>query len=678
MISATVIVAPPTVTDPVSPEIMLGVALSYAEKGWYVVPVYPPKNSICTCAAGDKCEHPGKHPRTKHGSRDATTDRAIIEGWFRRWPNSNIGLMLSLSDLIAIDVDPRHGGDATLADLEAKYGPLPATVQTLSGGGGRHFIFKAPDGTIKGGANKLGPGLDVIHKGCIIVPPSLHVSGNRYTFQPDFDPIEMPVAPLPPWVLSLIQPPPRAAVTSSAPGRPLDSRNRRAKPYIEKALQDEIAAVRTATDGARNDAMNVAAFNLGTLVGSGYLDRATVERELTTTALAAGLSEREIIKTLRSGLDSGIAQPRTIETNGRERRTMSKTPTAEPVECTAVLRNAADIVTRPVSWVWQNRIPAGKLSLLIGHPGQSKTLLALYMAGRLSVGGAWPDGALCEVGNTIILSGEDDVDDTLVPRLCAAGADLSRISFLDGVQWRDLETKAIRITAVDFDQHIHAIREAVDRTKANLFVVDPVTSFVGHVDDHRNSELRALLSALASVARDTGCAFVCISHLRKSGGLAVHQAVGSLAYVAACRAVWAVLADKNDAERRLLLPVKMNLCRDTSGLAYRVVSDPTGNGHPTLAWEPEPISLKADDVLNPETRPGPLPMQRDEAAEWLTIALASGPRNAEELINEAEAVGITLGTLRRAKVFLRVKLSKDGFQGPSVWSLPQARAKSAL
>lgn len=661
--------------EPVPSEILLGAACTYAEMGWHVVPVYPPTRGRCTCKEGDKCEHPGKHPRTANGFNDASKDPATIEEWWRCWPDSNIGIMPSKSNLMAIDVDPRHAGDVTLTALEATHGALPTTVQTLSGGGGKHYVLKAPTGTIKGGANRLGPGLDVIYKGCVVMPPSMHVSGRQYVFEPDSDPIEKAVAPCPPWVLALIQPASRVAVTPPATGQSLDCHNRRAKPYIETALKAEIVAVQNAPEGSRNHALNVSAFNLGTLCGGGYLDRATVERELTAAAMAAGLGEQEIIKTLRSGLDSGIAQPRTIETNERERRSM--TPTPEPKEYTAVLRSAADVVTRPVSWTWPDRIPAGKGSLVVGHPGVAKTLLLLDMTARRSTGRDWPDGAPCEIGKTIILSGEDDAEDTLVPRLLAAGADLGRISFLDGVQWRDPETKEIRIAAVELDRHIDAIREAIDRTQAGLFVVDPVSSFVGCVDDYRNSELRALLSALAVVARDTGCAIVSISHLRKSGGLAVHQVVGSLAYVAAARAVWSVLADPQDAERRLLLPIKMNLCRDSTGLAFRVVADPGGNGHPVLAWEPEPISLRADDVLNPTTHPGPLPLQRDEAAEWLTIALASGPRNAEELIAEAEAVGITKGTLRRAKESLGVKLGKDGFQGPWVWRLPKARAKDA-
>jgi len=344
----------------------------------------------------------------------------------------------------------------------------------------------------------------------------------------------------------------------------------------------------------------------------------------------------------------------------------------------AVVRRAADIKTCPLSWLWQDKIPANKLSLGIGHPGKCKTLLALDISARLSVGRGFSDGASCEVGNTLFCSGEDDAEDTLVPRLRAAGADLNRISFLDGVRWRDPETKEIRIAAVELDRHIDAIREAVIRTQAKLFIVDPISSFVGQVDDHRNSELRALLSALASVARDTRCAIFCISHLRKSGGLAVHQAVGSLAYTAAARAVWAVLGDPQDADRRLLLPVKMNLCRDSSGLAFRAVSDPAGSGHPILSWEPDPITAQADDILNPPTtRPGPLPIQRDEAAEWLTCALRSGPRDAKGLIEEADSIGITPGTLRRAKEVLGVMLARDGFQGPWMWRLPSSSAKGA-
>ena len=670
--NATNAAAPPAAA-PVPPDVLLAVALDYAARGWHVVPMYPPADSRCTCMKGAECEHPGKHPRTTNGFNAASTDPATIEAWWRCWPDSNLGIMMSASGLLAVDMDVRHRGDRTLADLEAVHGPLPRTVQSLTGGGGKHFLFKHPGGDVSGGSNKLGLGLDVIVKGCIVVPPSLHGSGQQYVWEPDSDPGEAPVGPCPPWLLALIRPAPRKLAPALA-ARPVDGKsNRHLTAYVEKALKDEIAAVQSAPAGARNDTLNRAAFNLGQFVGGGYLDRATAEHELTAAATAAGLGEREIATTLRSGLDKGIAQPRTLEMDERERRAMGKTCPPDPEEVTAIVRCAADIVSRPVSWAWQDRLPADKLGLLIGHPGKGKTLLSTYMGAHFSNGQPWPDGAPCEICNVMYLTGEDDPDDTLVPWLRAAGADLGRISFLDGIGWRDPRTKEIQVSLVELDQHMSLLRKAIVNGQIKVLFIDPISSFVGHVDDCRNGPLRGLLSALASVARDTGCTIVCISHLRKAGGLAVHQAVGSLAYCAAARAVWALVLDPQDGERRLLLPVKCNLCKTPTGLAFRPVSDPAGN--PILKWEDGAVKLQADDVLNPARHPGPAPVKEEEAGEWLVAALTAGPRNAQELIDEAEAVGITEGTLRRGKDDRGVEHYKDGFQGPWFWRLPQAGAQ---
>jgi len=338
------------------------------------------------------------------------------------------------------------------------------------------------------------------------------------------------------------------------------------------------------------------------------------------------------------------------------------------------MRNLSTVKPKPVSWLWPLRIPAGKVSLLIGHPGQGKSLLTLDIAARLSKGCGWPDnGAPFEPGGVILLSGEDEAEDTIVPRLLAAGADLSRISVMDGVQYRDPKTHALTFSLAELDRDMAAVREAVARAGAKLLIIDPVSSFVGELDDHRNAELRGMLTGLAAMARDSGCAVLCVSHLRKSGGLAVHQAVGSLAYTAAARAVWCLTRDPQNPERRLLLPVKMNLARDVTGLAFTLEQTPDAVcGCPQLAWESGSVTMTADDILNPEDKkPGPPPVERDEAREWLCIALSNGPRSAEELFEEAEAVGISKATLKRAKEELRgvIKASKTGFQGPWTWGL---------
>ena len=124
-------------------------AVYYAQKGWSVLPIHSPRKGICSCG-NRSCESASKHPRTTHGVRNASTDPVIIKGWWESWPDANVGIVTGMnSGLIALDVDPRHGGDETLANLESHHGKLPTTVEALTGGGGRHLLFSIPGLTSK-------------------------------------------------------------------------------------------------------------------------------------------------------------------------------------------------------------------------------------------------------------------------------------------------------------------------------------------------------------------------------------------------------------------------------------------------------------------------------------------------------------------------------------------------
>src|SRR5215211_2791427 len=130
-------------------------ALHYSRAGWPIFPV------------GDKA------PLTPRGFHDATTDAAVVEAWWREHPDAGIGLPTG-NGTVVLDVDPREGGDDTLHELESRHGELPATVEALTGGGGRHLYFHSGE-LIRNSAGKVGPGLDVRGDGgYVVVPPSPH------------------------------------------------------------------------------------------------------------------------------------------------------------------------------------------------------------------------------------------------------------------------------------------------------------------------------------------------------------------------------------------------------------------------------------------------------------------------------------------------------------------------
>ena len=186
----------------------LAAALGYADRGWSVIPLHTVRDGRCSCGKA-KCDSPGKHPHTTHGLKDASTDEQIIRRWWKRWPDANVGVVTGgCSGIVAIDIDPRHGGEDSLADLERDHGELPETVEALTGGGGRHVIFAHPGNglVIPNSSGKLGPGIDVRGDGgYIVVPPSLHASGTRYAWEQSHHSKETDLAPMPPWLSELVR-----------------------------------------------------------------------------------------------------------------------------------------------------------------------------------------------------------------------------------------------------------------------------------------------------------------------------------------------------------------------------------------------------------------------------------------------------------------------------------------
>jgi hypothetical protein len=166
--------------------LMLDTALTYAQRGWAVFPLHTIIDGRCTCGK-QACSSAGKHPRTLHGVKDATTDEVTIRQWWTQWPEANIGIATgAISGLVVLDVDPRHDGDKSLEQWRAHYGyDFLHTVTSHTGGGGLHLFYTHPGQSIQI-QNKVGlaPGLDIRGDGgYIVAPPSLHASGQHYAWK---------------------------------------------------------------------------------------------------------------------------------------------------------------------------------------------------------------------------------------------------------------------------------------------------------------------------------------------------------------------------------------------------------------------------------------------------------------------------------------------------------------
>jgi hypothetical protein len=162
-------------------------ALKYAKNGFAVVPMHTVKNGVCSCSKGTKCPNPGKHPSNVNGVKGASTNPEQIREWWTAHPEANIGIACgTISNIFALDIDPRNGGQKTLLRMTKKLGNLNSTVVSNTGGGGTHHVFKLPKFRIQkdSGGKIFGAGLDVISDGAIIiVPPSVHASGEPYRWR---------------------------------------------------------------------------------------------------------------------------------------------------------------------------------------------------------------------------------------------------------------------------------------------------------------------------------------------------------------------------------------------------------------------------------------------------------------------------------------------------------------
>jgi hypothetical protein len=326
----------------------------------------------------------------------------------------------------------------------------------------------------------------------------------------------------------------------------------------------------------------------------------------------------------------------------------------------------ADVQSEPVTWIWKDYLAHGKLTLLGGDPGIGKSQLTIDAAARQSTGRPWPFGARAEVASTIFLCSEDGVADTVRPRAEAAGADISKLFVLSSTIIKDGKARGFTLQN-DLDLLGNAVTKVGD---VSLVVLDAITSYMGKIENNSTTDVRAVLDPIADWAEGLGVGVLGVTHPPKATQKnAIRQFTGSLAYTAAPRLAQYVTKEA-DTDRTLLLGVKNNLGELPPGRAFRIAGKDLGGGIITshVQWDDGPVHFTADQALaanDATSRGGSL----HEAKEFLRGQLADGPRDAAEIIEAAEANGISKRTLDRARSALGVKANKDGYQGKWTWTL---------
>jgi hypothetical protein len=285
--------------SPFNPDVeqrALGVALGYAALSWPVSP---------WATRGNR-----KFPLTSHGHLDATTDPAILEEWWTRWPCAIPAIATGQpSGVVALDIDIRPAGSGfdSLGELGIVFHPEGPTTHTPRGGCA--VLFRWPAYFVKTCSGELAPYLDIRGDGgSLILPP-----GPGRFWDPHLGP-ETALPPMPEWMRIVSQPMPQDA----APLRP-----QRLSRYAEAALDAAVKAITSAPDGTQRDTLNSEAYSIGGLAAGRVLP-AGLALEALLWAARQGRSydlrrpwrAAELDKIVRRAFADGLLQPRARERRG--------------------------------------------------------------------------------------------------------------------------------------------------------------------------------------------------------------------------------------------------------------------------------------------------------------------------------------------------------------------------
>lgn len=421
------------------------------------------------------------------------------------------------------------------------------------------------------------------------------------------------------------------------------------------------------------------------------------ERGVISLACAAGCTPLDVTSALGLPFKSLYTEEMIAQINSSLQLLVKdqESPASSGEMPLALLERAQPVITRldecpetHLQWLWPERIPLGKLTLLVGDPGLGKSFVTLDVAARVSRGNDFPrlddesPAGPTEAGSVVLLSAEDDVADTIRPRLMAAGADLKRIVALGAVRTMKSNSESTFSLSDDLDVLEHVLRSLEN---CRLVVIDPISAYLGGTDAYRNADIRSLLAPLASLAARTGVAVVAVSHLNKMRrGPAIYRSMDSLAFTAMARSVLAVLQDLREPTDRTLISLKNNVTAPADGYRFRLKSAAddgvAGPRVPVVEWSTERVQLTADDILHAASQDAGFAPATDEAIEWLRASLAVGSRPAVNLKSDAKRDGIEPRTLARAKARLGVVAFRQGFGvgGSWHWRLPGTNSAAAI
>ncbi|MGE0056001.1 MAG: bifunctional DNA primase/polymerase [Hyphomicrobium sp.] len=693
----------------------------YAKLGWRIFPVRRDKT-----------------PLIPQWQSNASNDAEQIERWWSENPEASIGVLCGPgSGVSVVDVDVKnnkHGLDQLKA-LEDAHGNMGSIPTSKTPSGGIHLFFSAESLPFQKSEGRIAKDIDTrtaradgSSAGYAILPPSRDPLGEPYRWEDDttLDHLMNPPS-APEWlairaafktedsdailsdeklrrfILSKSRQHWEEAFHTYKQQHPLTEAEPKTSyslehPYIAKIIEDELATVEN-SEADQNGQLNRSAFSIATaLAGTGLakagdtINHNSALRTVSSSLFSAAMKMHDLDpqerwnspdgrskaqKTIESGLLAGVRQPREMKAP------KVRDPMGNAERGQLVITSMDQVPREKVEYLWDPFIAVGKITLLVGRPGEGKSQVTLDIAARVTTGEPFPSIVLGQAprrdpGSVILIAGEDGSGDVIRPRLEAAGADLSKVHLVkgvlntlpDGSQFLDMFSLRERIPEIE--------RLITKLGDVRAIIVDPIGSYTGKADTNNDASVRSVLMPLAALAGKHRVAMILVAHTNKGSGNKgssdpLDKVMGSLAFVGVARAVFAVARDPTeppDSPKRVFVYVKGNLTGTLGGLELTIKTQWVEDVKTSRIEWGRPTDVGAWEAFNQSGGEDRTALQ--DAENFLLTNLANNPMKADELKKLAKSDEISWATVRRAQVNLGIKPERQGF-GPGssfLWALP--------
>ncbi|RGV96539.1 hypothetical protein DWV97_08045 [Ruminococcus sp. AF14-10] len=601
-------------------------ALKYAAIGIAVFPVIPPIGNEKSA---------GKKPYISNWQNEATTSKEKIIEWWTKWPDANIGIVTGRKSdglvVIDLDIDDNKGinGYEVLKEWQRGHGNLPETWQSITGRGGYHLFYydSVPHKSRVG----IYEGVDIRGEGgYVIAPPSIHANGHRYEWE-QWKEDGVGIAKVNDRVLSFI--------------KGLEHH------YEEKQGFKE---PETIPEGER---VNILIRLIGSLKAKGLENdsiMAAVCSENKNKCIPV-LTDQELEKEVFPALNRDWKATNNYTTTAVQGKIVKKD------SFSLEMMSMEDVEEKAPEWLIAGYVPRHQITVLAGDGGVGKTTAWCDIAASVSSGkpcflerGIPEEFAKHDPGKVLFFSSEDSPEYTLKSRLMKAGANLANI-FSIGL-------KDDRFSEIKFNSEL--LEQLIEHHKPELVIFDPIQSFVPpDIQMGQRNAMRACLNPLIGLGEKYGATFLVIVHANKQSGVYGRKRIADSADI------WdiarSVMMIGNTAEQgvRYISHEKSNYGMTADSVLFSINDGKIETKGYTTKKDREFVS---ESTYNVKQAPA-----KEAAKEFIIESLQEGQKEASELNELAQILGISKSAMREAKAELKkeqiIKMKSAGFGAEKKW-----------